>query len=469
MKAFSRRLSVLAVVMVFSMGFVSSVFAEIPELMDLADKVGPSVVNIKSEGIINTSSEQFNRMPIPRGGSPFDDFFNQFREKFSNPPARGSLGSGFIVSKDGYILTNNHVVQNSEKVTVTLQNGKKSYQARVVGQDPETDLALIKIDADYDLPALPMGDSNQARVGEWVVAIGNPFGLDHTVTVGIVSAKGRNIGAGPYDNFIQTDASINPGNSGGPLLNLKGEVIGINTAIVASGQGIGFAVPSNMATEILDELKEHHQVRRGLLGVSIQNIDEDTANALGLDSSQGALVAAVSPEGPAEKAGIKVGDVITELNGENVSDSHMLTRAIGQMDPKEKVEIKVFREGDVRTFKVRLAERKMKRIAMNGPAVEENGTVLGMTLRQVEESEAESLGLEHSEGMVVVNIDRESEAYKRGIRVGDVLLQINQQSVTSADEIEKVIENVKGDKKFVMLLIQRRGESRFVTVPLAKA
>ena len=469
MKAFSRRFSVLAIVMVFSLGFVSSVFAEIPELMDLADKVGPSVVNIKSEGIVNTSSEQFHRMPSPRGRSPFDDFFNQFREKYSNPPARRSLGSGFIVSEDGYILTNNHVVQGSEKVTVTLQNGKKSYQARVVGQDPETDLALIKIDVDYELPALPMGDSGQARVGEWVMAIGNPFGLDHTVTVGIVSAKGRNIGAGPYDNFIQTDASINPGNSGGPLLNLKGEVIGINTAIVASGQGIGFAVPSNMANEVLDELKEHHKVRRGLLGVSIQNIDEDMANALGLDSSQGALVAAVTPEGPAEKAGIKVGDVITELNGKNVSDSHMLTRTIGKMDPEEKVEIKVFRKGDVKTFKVRLAERKTKQIAMNRPAMEENETVLGMTLRPVDESEAESLGLEHTEGMVIVNLDGESEAYKRGIRKGDVLLQINQQDVKSTDEVKKVIENVKENNEFVMLLIQRRGESRFVTIPLARA
>ena len=314
----------------------------------------------------------------------------------------GSLGSGFVLSADGYIVTNNHVVENADSIKVNLRadgNGEVSYDAEVVGTDKETDLALLKIKADVSLPHLSFGDSDALKVGQWVMAIGNPFGLDHTVTAGIVSAKGRTIGAGPYDNFIQTDASINPGNSGGPLLNMDGEVIGINTAIIATGQGIGFAIPSRLARQVIDQLKEYKTVKRGWLGVSIQDVDANAAKALDLKEAKGALVSSVNPGDPADKSGIKAGDVIVALDGVEVEDASDLTRKIGDLLPGEKVRVKVWRKGKARELTLVLGERNAERVAKahSGGAPEEPSEgILGLSVRPVTESEAQALELDES-------------------------------------------------------------------------
>ena len=289
--------------------------AEMPQLepnsfVKLAKELNPVVVNISTTQVI----KQRPMVPFPEFRSPFEDFFGDEFRNFGEAPEREfkrqSLGSGFIINKEGYILTNNHVVENAEEIIITLsEKREKEYKAKVIGKDTRLDVALIKVDANGDLPVAALGDSDKLEIGEWVMAIGNPFGLSHTVTAGIVSAKGRVIGAGPYDNFIQTDAAINPGNSGGPLFNLKGEVIGINTAIIAGGQGVGFATPINMAKDILLQLKEKGKVTRGWIGVSIQEVTPDLAQSFGLKDKQGALVSSVNKDEPADKGGIKTRDI----------------------------------------------------------------------------------------------------------------------------------------------------------------
>ncbi len=376
--------------------FASSALAALPELVDLADKVGGSVVNIKAEVTAASAKGPGGKWKSAPEQRRMEEFFDQFEQFFGRrgpgmksmpdkraPRRRGGVGSGFIISEDGYILTNNHVVEGADKITVNLKSGGKNYKAKVIGQDPDTDLALIKIKPETKLPALRFGDSEAARVGQWVVAIGNPFGLEHTVTSGIISAKGRVIGAGPYDDFIQTDASINPGNSGGPLVNLDGEVVGVNTAIIASGQGIGFAIPSEIAKDVVAELKRNGSVKRGLLGVNIQDVDENTAKALGLNEAKGALVAQVSPNGPAEKAGFEVGDVVLEVNGEDVEGSRELTRMIGAMRPGEKVKVEVFRKGGSKTLSAKLATRDPKHLA-EADIPTQKDEALGMALRPLE-------------------------------------------------------------------------------------
>ncbi|MBI5286339.1 MAG: trypsin-like peptidase domain-containing protein, partial [Deltaproteobacteria bacterium] len=280
--------------------------------IELAKTLGPVVVNISTTQVVREKP----RVPFPEFRGPCEDFFgDEFFRFFDEFPQREfkrqSLGSGFIINKEGYILTNNHVVEDAEEILVTLSD-KREYKAKVIGRDSRLDLGLVKIDAKDDLPVAILGDSDKLQIGEWVMAIGNPFALSHTVTAGIVSAKGRVIGAGPYDNFIQTDASINPGNSGGPLFNLRGEVIGINTAIIAGGQGIGFALPINMAKEVLSQLKEKGKVTRGWIGVSIQDVTPELARSFGLKEKHGALVSSAMKDDPADKAGIRPGDIIVE-------------------------------------------------------------------------------------------------------------------------------------------------------------
>ena len=319
----------------------------LPSFVELAKKCGPAVVNINTVKMVevgNPMEDFFNFHGNGRGGiNPFEEFFKQFNENGrgnNNHPKQkrktGSLGSGFIISEDGYVVTNNHVVASADEITIKLQNDGKDYPAKIIGRDKETDLALLKIETGKKLPYLEFANSNKAEVGAWVLAIGNPFGLGHTVTKGIISAKGRIIGAGPFDNFIQTDASINPGNSGGPLIDLDGRVIGINTAIIASGQGIGFAIPSNMAKSVIDQLKTDHKVSRGWLGVTIQDADAKTAKALGLKEKTGALVNSVNPKDPAAKGGMKVGDVILKVNGEKIDNTNDLLRTIAALPPGKK-------------------------------------------------------------------------------------------------------------------------------------
>jgi len=451
--------------------FLSQAYAALPEIAGLAEKAGPSVVNIKAETTAKPDAGQGRRMaPMPRGRQGLEDFFKQFEERFggqSPAPRHGAaVGSGFVISPDGFILTNNHVVEDADKLTVTFKHGGKGYDAKVIGRDPETDLALIKITPDKPLQALSLGDSDDAKVGQWVVAIGNPFGLENTVTSGIISAKGRVIGAGPYDDFLQTDASINPGNSGGPLLNLDGEVIGINTAIIASGQGIGFAIPSGIAKNVVAELKDNGAVKRGLLGVNIQDIDENTAKALGLDEAKGALVAQVNGDGPAEKAGVKTGDVISEVNGKAVKDSRDLTRTIGAMAPGDKVEITLLRKGDEKTVSATLASRDPKMVAEAASGSGQSDEALGMAVRPLEKQEAKALGLKKDDGLLITDVADGSVAAEGDLRQGDVILEVNQQPVETPDELSQAVQTAAKKSGVAMFLIVRDGHNLFRTVPV---
>ena len=317
------------------------------------------------------------------------------------PHKQRSLGSGFVISPDGYIVTNNHVVDGADEVKVQFRNNEKPIKAKIIGRDKETDLALLKIDGKSDLPYLEFGDSSNLKVGAWVLAIGNPFGLENTVTLGIVSAKGRVIGAGPFDNFIQTDASINPGNSGGPLIDLDGKVIGINTAIVASGQGIGFAIPASMAKDVIAQLRQGKSVQRGWLGVTIQDIDENTAKALGMDNNKGSLVTSVIEGEPAAKAGVKTGDVITAVGDKPVEDSNQLLRHIAALKPGETAKLNILRKGQSQVLSVTLGQRDAKKLAQNEPTGQgesEDGqgdaaSIIGLSVRAVTPQEAKALGM----------------------------------------------------------------------------
>ena len=372
-------------------------------------------------------------MGNPFGRSPFndyfgDDFFNRF---FGDIPQRDfkqrSLGSGFIISNDGYIFTNNHVVENTDKILVKISDGKE-YEAKIIGTDSKTDIALIKIKPDNSLPIVEIGDSDALRVGEWVIAIGNPFGLEQTVTAGIVSAKGRVIGAGAYDNFIQTDASINPGNSGGPLFNMQGKVIGINTAIVAQGQGIGFAIPINMAKNILDDLKTKGKVTRGWLGISIQDISEDIAKSMNYKNKNGVLVTDVFKDDPADKAGIKVGDIITEINGKAIKDTHELLLTTASLRVGEKATIKALRDGKEISFQIIVAERKDKpEIAL----AKKSGGYFGINVQEITKDLAKQLGISHDAGLIVTDVEEGSPADNVGIQPHDIIVQVNKVKITS--------------------------------------
>ncbi|MFP4314903.1 MAG: DegQ family serine endoprotease [Desulfovibrionales bacterium] len=459
--------------------------AELPEFTTLAEKAGSAVVNISTVRTVEGGQMQqffggpFGNRGGPGGpfgdrGAPFEDFFEQFERFFGErqmpPRQQRSLGSGFIISQDGLIVTNNHVVAEADEVNVTLEGGT-SFTAEVVGKDPETDIALLKIDPDRKLTTLELGNSNDMKIGQWVVAIGNPFGLQNTVTAGIISAKGRIIGAGPYDNFIQTDASINPGNSGGPLLNMEGEVIGINTAIVATGQGIGFAYPSTEARYVINQLQKFGEVQRGWLGVTIQDVDENTAKALGLKEPRGALIASVQPDNPASKAGLTSGDVIVSVNGEEIEDAHELTRVIGRFSPGEKVSMRVWRKGKERKVTVDLGKRPpqqelAQRTQPGEPAPEQGSAALGMALRPLSEQEAQALDMEQGTGLLVADVQPGSPAGQNNIRPGDVILEANGEQIRSMSDFQDVLENDARQKGVLMLLVQRGGQSLFRTIPL---
>jgi serine protease Do len=457
----------------------ASMAAQLPDFTELAESSGRAVVNISTVKIVK-GGQDMPRMfrQGPRGQQPFGDFFDQFDRFFGQqgrpaPREQHSLGSGFVISADGYIVTNNHVVENADSIKVNLRvdgNAEVSYDAEVIGTDKETDLALLKIKSDVSLPHLSFGDSDSLKVGQWVMAIGNPFGLDHTVTAGIVSAKGRTIGAGPYDNFIQTDASINPGNSGGPLLNLDGEVIGINTAIIASGQGIGFAIPGRLARQVIDQLKEYKTVKRGWLGVSIQDVDPNAAKALDLKEAKGALVSSVNPGDPADEAGIQAGDVIIALDGVTVEDAGDLTRKIGDLLPGEKVKVKVWRKGTARELSLVLGERNAERLAKSqhgGAPDEPSEGILGLSVRPVTDSEAQALELEETAGLLVVEVADGSPAARNGMAAGDVILEANGKTVNSVSDLQGVVKGDAKEKGVLMLLIKRQGRNVFRTIPLS--
>jgi serine protease Do len=435
----------------------SRAFTGLPDFVNLAKKMKPIVVNI------STTTQVPENRSGPEFGSPFgeEDPFNDFwRRFFGGPLPRGpqrqrSLGSGFVIDSDGSILTNNHVVENATKIVVKLADDQE-YEAKVVGRDQKTDIAIIKINAKTGLTAANLGDSDALEVGEWVVAIGNPFGLDSTVTSGIVSAKGRHIGQGPYDNFIQTDASINPGNSGGPLLNLRGEVIGINTAIFSrtgGNIGIGFAIPINLVKELLPQLRGKGKVVRGYLGVLIQKVTPEIAESLGMEKSQGALVANVSKDGPAEKAGVKVGDVIVEFDGKEIKDSGELPIIVARTPIDKKVRMKVLRDKKETYLTVAVGELKDEEVVATAP---EKGE-LGLTVQRLTPQMAESLGLEKAEGVVVTAVEPGSAAEEAGIRRGDIIVEVDRKAVRSIDDYKKAVAGVRKGRGVLFLV--RRGDS----------
>ena len=424
---------------------------------ELAKQARPGVVNIQTEKVIKGGGrvyKHFFGQPFGGNQNQLDEFLAPFFNQMPQDRKESSLGSGFIISDDGYIVTNNHVIKDADQVKVILHD-KTEYEATIIGTDPMTDLALIKIKAENLMP-LKFGSSSNAEVGSWVVAIGSPFGLEQTVTAGIVSAKGRILGSGPYDDFIQTDASINPGNSGGPLLNLDGEVIGINTAIVRSGQGIGFAIPSDLATGIIDQLTEQKTVSRGWLGVAIQNVTEELAKYYGIKETKGVYIAKVFEGDPADKAGIKVGDVIFLINDKPIDSSRDLTLTIGSASVGEIVNVKLIREGKEKMVKVELGKRPDQ-----GPETKEiidGYDSFGFRLKQMDADIAQRLGYpEDIKGLVVIDIESNSQASKTSVRQGDLLLEANRHKITTIEGYQQYLNKINKGEKIQLLF--RRGNS----------
>ncbi|MGD2000945.1 MAG: DegQ family serine endoprotease [Desulfobacterales bacterium] len=441
----------------------------VPEnFSQLAEVARPAVVNIRTEKTVQGGGKVFRHFfGNPFGGrerDPFKDFFGPFEEGPSKDFKQRSLGSGFIIDKEGFIVTNNHVVEGADQIKVRLSN-EKEYEATVVGRDPKTDLALIKIEGAKDLVPLPVGDSDAQEVGTWVVAIGSPFGLEQTVTAGIVSAKGRIIGSGPYDDFVQTDASINPGNSGGPLINMNGEVIGINTAIVASGQGIGFAIPINMAKDIIAQLKSKGEVTRGWMGVGIQDLTPELAEYYKVKGETGVLVTQIFEGDPADKAGIKANDIITAVNGEPVTSSRELSRRIAALGVGQKAKITIMRDGREKTVTVETAKRQEEQMLASKEA--ESDDKLGLSLQSLEPDTAARLGYDESEkGVLVTGVEGGSKADKAGIQQGDLVKEINRKPVTGMEDFRKQLNQVKKGDPIMLLL--KRGQSGFIVAKMTR-
>jgi serine protease Do len=436
----------------------TSVQAVIPSsFSELAAKMSPTVVNVKVTKVEKADGQGQHFQRGPNG-----QFFGRFFEGMPQPPRNHrthGAGSGVIISKDGYILSNNHVIEDAQEVTVTLAD-KNEYTAEIIGRDPKTDLAVLKINANKDLPAAALGDSELLKVGDWVVAIGNPFGLNHTVTSGIVSAKGRVIGAGPYDDFIQTDASINPGNSGGPLFNMKGEVIGINTAIIPQGQGIGFAIPIATAKPLIPQLVNYGVITRGYLGVNIQTITPDLAEALNMGESKGALITDVVDDSPAEKSGLKRGDIIVDFDGQSIEDSHDLPVKVAATPVDEEVQVTVLRDGKEKQLLVIVGKLSSDENLLASSSEPTKGK-WGMQLHELSQQMEERYGISADQGVAVVGVDPESAAGEAGIRQGDVIVEVNRNAVKSVDDVKKSISQAK-DKNRLLLLVQRQNGKFYI-------
>ena len=444
-------------------------------LAELAARVNPAVVAIKMEKTVRVAGgdDRFR-------GTPFEDFFG--RHPFFRMPEgpredfQEGLGSGVIVSEDGYILTNNHVITGrdresvADRITVELVD-KRSFEAEVIGRDPATDLAVLKIDGD-DLASVPYGDSDGLRVGEIVMAVGNPFGQLHTVTRGIVSAKGRDVDLAQYEDFIQTDAAINPGNGGGALVNTRGELVGINTAIIGAGSGfggnvgsagIGFAIPVNMARNIMDQLIEYGEVQRAYLGVLPQDIDEDMASAFGIDPYQGVLISKVEDDTPAAEAGLEREDIILEVDGERMKSADELRNRIAEYAPGTMVELRVLRDGREKEFQVKLGDRKDIQVAVQ--TTPSQAEELGLQVQELTEELAQRLGYEDAEGVLVTGVKRGSPAGRAGLRQGDLIQEVNREPVRNLREFRQGLD-ASEDKGTVLLLVRRGEYTRFVALRL---
>ena len=452
---------------------------------DLADRLLPSVVNISTTQVQKKDQKGGPQVPRFPEGSPFQDFFKEFfdRHQRDTPQRRTmSLGSGFIIDASGYIVTNNHVIAEADQITVTLHDDTK-LEAKLIGRDPKTDLALLKVKPKTKLPAVPFGDSDGTRVGDWVVAIGNPFGLGGTVTAGIVSARQRDINSGPYDDFIQTDASINRGNSGGPMFNLAGEVIGINTAIFSpsgGSVGIGFAIPANLAQPIIQQLQKYGKARRGWLGVRIQTVTDEIAQSLGLDFATGALVASLTKGGPAEKHKIRVGDVILKFDGKTVGEMRRLPRIVAETLIGKAVQVEVWRQGKRVSLPVTLGEfpeDNAKFAASTPGAAPENAPLLelnelGMTLSKLTPELREQFKLdENTAGVVITKIEPAGPAAEKRIPAGAIIRKIgpDQEIVKTPDQVKQKVAQARKDKlDTILVLIEAGGAQRFVALTIAK-
>lgn len=426
-------------------------------------RLTPSVVNISTTNVIKAS-------PFT---SPYqDEYFKKFFEKFFSDQMPGrefrnkGLGSGFIMSSDGYIITNNHVVRKAEEIEVILEGGKK-YTAKIVGTDPLTDLALLKIDPEGPLPAVEMGDSSALAIGDWVFAIGNPFGLGHTVTAGIVSAKGRALGIGRYDNFIQTDAAINPGNSGGPLFDYEGRVVGVNTAVMARGQGLGFAIPINMAKTVVEHLKVNGKVIRGWLGIMIQDITPEISEALGINRDKGGLVSEVKEGSPADKAGLMRGDVIVSVEGEKIPDAATLARKLALTKPGVDTKFVVLRDGREKVFTVKLIEHPDNEKIEESPDKLKAEEELGIEVSEITEQLRNRFNIQASGGVIIAKVARGSLASEAGFRPGDVILEVNGDAVGGLDQYQEALDK-HGSKETLLFLVERRGRTIYLGVKVGR-
>jgi serine protease Do len=439
---------------------------------DVVEQVSPAVVNIKvtkaAEAMPTNAFRSFRGGP---GTMPFDDFFQHF---FSMPgiPYRSApvqaQGSGFLIDDGGFVVTNNHVIDGAEKIIVAAQDGDE-FEATLVGTDPKTDIALLKINDHGQLPSLNFGDSDKVRVGDWVLAIGNPFGLGGTATAGIISARGRDIQSGPYDDFLQIDAPINSGNSGGPIFDADGDVIGMNTAIYSpngGNVGIGFAIPSRQVVDVVDSLKSTGTVRRGWLGVQIQDVSKDMASSFSLDKAAGALVGEVVEDSPADKGGLVVGDVILQFDGQDIEDARDLSRVVAATEPKYRVPIKVWRDGNEKTLHVRMGEAaKEPSVANASGSAATAADDLGLSVANLTDEYRARLGLpDDYSGVVIVGVAPDSSAAEEGLRRGDTVSRIDAQPVRNINDAEQALQNAKEHDDHVALLVRRGDVQQFVSL-----
>ncbi len=445
---------------------------------DLVDRVAPAVVNISTTKEV-TGGEAFPMPQFPPG-SPFEEFFKEFfdRDRPQRPRRTFSLGSGFIIDPEGYVVTNNHVIADADEITVIMHD-ETEYKAEVVGRDTKTDLALLRIQRDEPFPFVEWADSDRVRVGDWMIAIGNPFGLGSSVTAGIVSARGRDIRAGPYDDFFQVDAAINRGNSGGPSFTLEGKVFAINTAIFSpsgGNVGIGFAIPSNLARPVIESLRQKGRVARAWLGVRIQTVTDEIAESLGLDEARGALVASVTPGGPAEQAGIEAGDVILEFDGKPIEKMRELPRIVASTEIGKEVTVVVWRRGERVELTAVLGElpsdEELARVDQpgdEGPTAIAEIPELGIKIASLHEELRARFDLdEDARGVVIVDVDPASSAAEEGLQPGDLVVEVNQEEVNSPPEVLARVNQAKQEgKKSVLLLVDRKGDLRFVALRFA--
>jgi serine protease Do len=450
---------------------------------DIAEGLQDSVVNISTTQTLKGSKDESSVGPGPKG-SPFEEFFDDFfdDEERAGPPRKvSSLGSGFVIDPSGLIVTNNHVIEGADEIIASFTDGTKLKVTKILGHDPKTDLALLKVEPKKPLHAVTFGDSAKMRVGDWVMAIGNPFGLGGSVTVGIISATKRDINSGPYDDFLQTDAAINRGNSGGPLFNMDGQVIGVNTAIISptgGSIGIGFAVPSNSAVQVIDQLKQYGETRRGWLGVHVQNVTDEVAGSLGLDEPKGALVATVTPNGPAATAGVEGGDVILSFDGQAIDNVRNLPRAVASTPIGKSVAVELLRKGKNKTLNVTVGQLPASDEAADDTSQDDDNAdqgdapdeeqLLGLSIAPLTDELRNQFGIGGTvEGVIITNVEPNSPAAQKNVKPGDVIVEVTQEKVKQPSEVLARLEAVKksGRRTILLLLSDSKGELRFVAVP----